>query len=190
MARRRISQAQGLANPIAMIASFGMALRYSFDMGDARRQDRCRRSPRCSPSGLRTADIKSEGTTAVEHHADGRGDPERTADAARVSASQRYQKSPGREPGILHEAGGKSIQREPRRIAAQVGRRVERLAVDRAVVVLAGERRVPVRRRESVIQELAVAGQHFGAGIEPRARGDVDAGVRALLVGTVGTVAP
>ena len=40
---------KGLANPIAMIASFGMALRYSFDMGSAGRPGRCRRSPRCWP---------------------------------------------------------------------------------------------------------------------------------------------
>ena len=31
---------KGIANPIAMIASFGMALRYSFDMGQGGRPDR------------------------------------------------------------------------------------------------------------------------------------------------------
>ena len=53
---------KGIANPIAMIASFAMALRYSFDMlgrgRPARAGDR-RRARR----GLRTADIWSEGTT-------------------------------------------------------------------------------------------------------------------------------
>ena len=75
---------KGLANPIAMIASFGMALRYSFDMGAlADKVDAAIAA--VLASGLRTADIKSEGTTAVQHHADGRGDPEGNAGAARVA---------------------------------------------------------------------------------------------------------
>jgi 3-isopropylmalate dehydrogenase len=53
---------KGLANPIAMIASFGMALRYSFDMGQlADKLDAAIAA--ALASGLRTADIKSEGTT-------------------------------------------------------------------------------------------------------------------------------
>jgi 3-isopropylmalate dehydrogenase len=52
---------KGLANPIAMIASFGMALRYSFDMGPlADKLDAAIAA--VLASGLRTADIKSEGT--------------------------------------------------------------------------------------------------------------------------------
>jgi len=55
---------QGLANPIAMIASFGMALRYSFDMGAlADKLDAAIAA--VLAKGLRTADIKSEGTMAV-----------------------------------------------------------------------------------------------------------------------------
>jgi 3-isopropylmalate dehydrogenase len=55
---------KGLANPIAMIASFGMALRYSFDMGGlADKVDAAIAA--VLASGLRTADIKSEGTTSV-----------------------------------------------------------------------------------------------------------------------------
>ena len=55
---------KGLANPIAMISSFGMALRYSFDMGAlADKVDAAIAA--VLASGLRTADIKSEGTTAV-----------------------------------------------------------------------------------------------------------------------------
>src|ERR1700730_5074755 len=55
---------KGLANPIAMIASFGMALRYSFDMSAlADKVDSAIAA--VLASGLRTADIKSEGTTAV-----------------------------------------------------------------------------------------------------------------------------
>jgi 3-isopropylmalate dehydrogenase len=55
---------KGLANPIAMLASFGMALRYSFDMGAlADKLDAAIAA--VLAKGLRTADIKSEGTTAA-----------------------------------------------------------------------------------------------------------------------------
>src|SRR6202050_1001717 len=53
---------KGLANPIAMIASFGMALRYSFDLGAlADKVDAAIAA--VLAKGMRTADIKSEGTT-------------------------------------------------------------------------------------------------------------------------------
>ena len=55
---------KGIANPIAMIASFGMALRYSFDMGkEADLLDQAIAA--VLAKGLRTADIKSEGTKVV-----------------------------------------------------------------------------------------------------------------------------
>jgi 3-isopropylmalate dehydrogenase len=55
---------KGLANPIAMIASFGMALRYSFDMGTlADKLDTAIAA--VLARGLRTADIKSEGGSSV-----------------------------------------------------------------------------------------------------------------------------
>src|ERR1019366_4878804 len=55
---------KGIANPIAMIGSFGMALRYSFEMGAlADKADAAIAA--VLASGLRTADIRSEGTTAV-----------------------------------------------------------------------------------------------------------------------------
>ncbi|MEA2950570.1 MAG: 3-isopropylmalate dehydrogenase [Alphaproteobacteria bacterium] len=55
---------KGLANPLAMIASFGMALRYSFGMGkEADLIDQAIAGTLAK--GLRTADIKSEGTKAV-----------------------------------------------------------------------------------------------------------------------------
>jgi 3-isopropylmalate dehydrogenase len=55
---------KGLANPIAMLASFGMALRYSFDMGElADKLDAAISA--VLASGLRTADIKSEGSKAA-----------------------------------------------------------------------------------------------------------------------------
>ena len=55
---------KGMANPIAMLASFGMALRYSFNMGkEADRLDAAIAATLAR--GLRTADIKSEGSTVV-----------------------------------------------------------------------------------------------------------------------------
>jgi 3-isopropylmalate dehydrogenase len=55
---------KGVANPIAMIASFGMALRYSFNMG--KEADLIDKAIAATlEKGLRTADIKSEGTTLV-----------------------------------------------------------------------------------------------------------------------------
>jgi 3-isopropylmalate dehydrogenase len=55
---------KGVANPIAMIASFGMALRYSFNMG--KEADMIEAAIAAAlAKGLRTADIKSEGTTVV-----------------------------------------------------------------------------------------------------------------------------
>src|SRR5438552_8391945 len=51
---------KGIANPIAMIASFGMGLRYSFNMGgEADMIDKAIAA--ALASGLRTADIMSEG---------------------------------------------------------------------------------------------------------------------------------
>ena len=55
---------KGIANPIAMIASFGMGLRYSFNMG--READMIDKAIAAAlAKGLRTADIKSEGTKLV-----------------------------------------------------------------------------------------------------------------------------
>jgi 3-isopropylmalate dehydrogenase len=56
---------QGKANPIAMIASFAMCLRYSFEMIEE--ADRLEKAiANVLDRGLRTADIKSEGTTEVD----------------------------------------------------------------------------------------------------------------------------
>ena len=55
---------KGIANPIAMIASFGMALRYSFDLG--KQADWIEQAIAAAlDKGLRTADIKSEGTKVI-----------------------------------------------------------------------------------------------------------------------------
>ncbi len=55
---------KGVANPIAMLASFAMALRYSFNMGkEADRIDQAIAA--ALARGLRTADIKSDGSKVV-----------------------------------------------------------------------------------------------------------------------------
>ena len=55
---------KGMANPIAMLASFGMALRYSFDRGDlADKLDSAIAT--VLDTGLRTADIKSSQSKVV-----------------------------------------------------------------------------------------------------------------------------
>jgi 3-isopropylmalate dehydrogenase len=55
---------QGAANPIAMIASFAMALRYSLDLGAL--ADKIEAAVAAVlAKGLRTGDIKSEGSTVV-----------------------------------------------------------------------------------------------------------------------------
>src|SRR5262249_14863297 len=55
---------RGVANPIAMVASFAMALRYS--LGMAKAADLVDQAIAAAlATGLRTADIKSEGTTVV-----------------------------------------------------------------------------------------------------------------------------
>jgi len=55
---------KGMANPIAMLASFGMAMRYSFAMN--KQADMLDAAIAATlAKGLRTADIKSEGATIV-----------------------------------------------------------------------------------------------------------------------------
>jgi 3-isopropylmalate dehydrogenase len=55
---------KGIANPIAMIASLGMALRYSFDMGEA--ADLVDGAiADVLASGTRTADLAAKGQNSV-----------------------------------------------------------------------------------------------------------------------------
>ena len=55
---------QGLANPLAMIGSFAMALRYSCDLGEeADRLDKA--IANTLDKGLRTKDIMQDGATEV-----------------------------------------------------------------------------------------------------------------------------
>jgi 3-isopropylmalate dehydrogenase len=55
---------KGMANPIAMLASFAMAMRYSFNMGQEADQLEAAIAAALG-KGLRTADIKSEGCKIV-----------------------------------------------------------------------------------------------------------------------------
>src|SRR6059058_2224142 len=55
---------KGIANPIAMLASYGMALRYSLNMGKEADQIDAAISAALA-QGLRTADIKSEGAKVL-----------------------------------------------------------------------------------------------------------------------------
>jgi 3-isopropylmalate dehydrogenase len=55
---------KGMANPIAMLASFAMAMRYSFNMGKEADQLEAAIAAALD-NGLRTADIKSEGCKIV-----------------------------------------------------------------------------------------------------------------------------
>src|SRR5690349_16162465 len=72
-----------------------------------------------------------------------------------------------------HPTGPASIERETRRLAAEIGRRAKRLTVNRPVQVLARERWVPELRRKRVVLEFAVARQNLGTAVEPGALGDV-----------------
>jgi len=95
----------------------------------------------------------------------------------------------GQSPACVIRRSPSSVRnrrkREGARIAAEIGRRHQRLAVDRPVQVLAAERGIAVFRRERVVCELAVARQHFGAAVQPRALRNEDTGMRALLIRNV-----
>ena len=77
---------KGLANPIAMIASFGMALRYSFDMGAlADKVDAAIAAVLAQRPAHRRYQVR--GHHCGVHRTDGRGDFEGIAGAARLSKS-------------------------------------------------------------------------------------------------------
>ena len=79
---------KGVANPIAMIASFAMALRYSFGM--IREADMIEQAIAAAlAKGLRTADIASAGMTTVGTAADGRCDHCRDGAAGGLSEHSR-----------------------------------------------------------------------------------------------------
>ena len=72
---------KGAANPIAMIASFAMALRYSLDHGKLADQIEAAIAAVLA-KGLRTADIKSDGTTVISTTAMGQAIRDELARAA------------------------------------------------------------------------------------------------------------
>src|ERR1700759_2274869 len=80
--------------------------------------------------------------------------------------------------GNPNRKSDRSMQGEARRLAAEIGSRIERLALQRTVAVLHAER---LRRRDRIIGELAIPRQHLGAAIEPGTLAHIDAGA-ALLV--------
>ena len=78
---------KGVANPIAMIASFAMALRYSFGM--VKEADLIEKAIAAAlDKGLRTADIASSGTQTVGTAANGRCDHCRGGAAGGLSRSR------------------------------------------------------------------------------------------------------
>src|SRR6266852_5326215 len=98
---------------------------------------------------------------------------------------------PGSRPGRRESSPPLiRIKREAGRLAAEIRRRVERLAVDRTVVVLARERWESDRRREGVVGELAIPRQNLGAAIKPGAPAHIDSGMRALLIDHIGAAYP
>ena len=80
---------KGVANPIAMIASFGMALRYSFNMLQGSRPDRSgdRRRARQGPAHRRH---RVAGHDRGRHRADGRSDRRRDGAAGGVTRTLRH----------------------------------------------------------------------------------------------------
>ena len=81
---------KGIANPIAMIASFGMCLRYSFGM--VREADLLEQAIAAALArGLRTADIWSEGTTKVGTKEMGAAIVEEFRETRRASMTRIYE---------------------------------------------------------------------------------------------------
>ena len=90
---------KGIANPIAMIASFGMALRYSFDMGkEADLIDQAIAA--ALAKGLRTADIKSDGAQGGGHRGDGRRHHRRDGEARGLVVSRQRDRGMTPRPGL------------------------------------------------------------------------------------------
>src|SRR4029077_19925302 len=84
---------KGAANPIAMIASFAMALRYSLDHGKLADQIEAAIAA-VLVKGLRTADIKSDGTTVISTTAMGQAIRDEPGKAAKEKRAQLSLSSP------------------------------------------------------------------------------------------------
>ncbi len=167
---------KGIANPIAMIASFGMALRYSFNL--SKQADMIDQAIAATlAKGLRTADIKSEGTKVVSTAEMG------SAILAELETLAGQIKNAAKSAALffLRRAGGLELQKRivPARQIERAGQRRLVAAEGRVVEHAAG---LLVRQRR-VIVIVAAAGQHFGARIEVGPLLDDDAGARpAVLV--------
>ena len=156
---------KGIANPIAMLASFGMALRYSFNMGkEADLLDAAIAA--ALAKGLRTADIKSEGAKIVSTSRDGRSGRRRAGAAlsvasaagpARAEPSQSTNRS--RSVWVIWIVAGDEVRLRQRQTAdaAQIWP-VEPI---RASGIAA--------RREGVVHAAAIAYGHLRSGIQIRA---------------------
>ena len=84
---------KGIANPIAMIASFGMALRYSFDMGkEADLIDQAIAADARQGAAHRRHQVG--GLQARRHHRDGRRDHRGNGDARGLAAAPRARRPP------------------------------------------------------------------------------------------------
>ncbi len=151
---------KGIANPIAMIASFGMGLRYSFNMG--READLIDKAIAAAlAKGLRTADIMSHG--------------------ANWSARRRWatQSSPRWRSSRLKEACSAVVRVVFARQEKRIGDRPAR----HDVVVRDRRRRIVIHVDEVGLVGLDVARHHLGAAVEIGAllHQDLGAGAAPLV---------
>ncbi len=102
---------QGLANPIAMIGSLAMAMRYTFERGDL--ADRIEAAiAAVLAKGLRTADIKGGRRALRLDHADGRRDRRRAEGvAAGASGATRLAAGVAKPAASVYQAASFEIRR-------------------------------------------------------------------------------
>ena len=152
---------KGVANPIAMIASFAMALRYSFGM--IKEADLIEQAIAAAlAKGLRTADIASAGMKTVGTAADGRCDHCGNGEAGGLGAGLPIRIrdcSPAARTASAAGSGG-----------------------CRAGPMSWSARATHVGRRLRVIHELALARHDFGAAVEVAARPHRDPGAGAAVL--------
>ena len=155
---------RGLANPIAMIGSFAMALRYSFGLGEA--ADRLERAiTDALAGGARTKDIAGPGVNAVGDARDGRRDRP-GARAAGLTGTT----SPGEGEVELRRKvrpgeGSRPLRRSLRRILS-CGRRPHPCPSPLAVAAFAATR-LSLRERGRARDVGIKAALDLGAEIKP-----------------------
>ena len=190
---------RGLANPIAMIGSLGMALRYSFGLTEA--ADLVERAiANVLAAGLRTQGHRRSGHQRGRHRRDGRGDRERAGGPVALTTGQprarqrrpenlmkveRRHEMVGSSPTMTcwrsaHEPVGRDVVDRADRVAGAdegtVGDRVGQAALAEAVL------HVLIRRQVEIGLHLAVAAggrvlradRDDVAGVEIAARPHVD----------------